>query len=62
MKPFDRYWRVHTTLPTRDLQPCRIIARGRLNSALVEFQDGYKCVTSRWNLRKLTTPEDPAKQ
>lgn len=33
-------------------QRCKVLARGRMNSALVEFEDGYRCVTSRNGLRK----------
>ena len=40
-------WRVKTRLPERYLTPCRVIVRGRMNSCLVEFEDGYKVVTSR---------------
>jgi hypothetical protein len=50
---FDRYWRVRKTLPARYGQACRILARGKLNSCLVEFEDGYKTVTSRWSVRKI---------
>jgi hypothetical protein len=28
-------------------QPCRVLARGKMNSCLVEFEDGYTMVTSR---------------
>ena len=28
-------------------QPCKVLARGTLNSCLVEFADGYQMVTSR---------------
>ena len=28
-------------------QPCRVLARGKMNSCLVEFPDGYRMVTSR---------------
>lgn len=31
---------------------CRVLARGRMNSILVEFEDGYKTVTSRWAVRE----------
>jgi hypothetical protein len=31
---------------------CRVVARGAMNSALVEFEDGYRTVTSRSGLRK----------
>ena len=33
-------------------QACRVICRGKMNSALVEFEDGFKMVTSRNALRK----------
>lgn len=31
---------------------CRILARGKMNSALIEFLDGYRVVTSRNGLRR----------
>ena len=49
---YPYYWRVSTRLPERKGQPCRVIARGRMNSFLVEFMDGYRVVTSRNYLRK----------
>ena len=33
-------------------QPCKVLARGTLNSCLVEFADGYQMVTSRNAIRK----------
>ena len=33
-------------------RPCRVIARGSLNSALVEFEDGRKFIISRNALRR----------
>ena len=33
-------------------QACRVIARGRMNSALVEFEDGFRAVVSRNALGK----------
>jgi hypothetical protein len=32
-------------------QYCRVLARGTMNSALIEFDDGYQVVTSRGGLR-----------
>jgi hypothetical protein len=32
--------------------PCRVLARGKMNSCLVEFEDGYQMVTSRNAIRK----------
>jgi len=31
--------------------PCRILLRGRMNSILVEFADGFKVVTSKHAVR-----------
>lgn len=33
-------------------QRCVVLARGTMNSCLVEFMDGFKAVTSRNALRK----------
>lgn len=33
---------------------CRVVARGSMNSALVEFEDGWRVVTSRGGLRKVS--------
>ena len=46
------WWR--KWLDERKGQPCRVLARGRLNSCLVEFADGFKVVTSRWAVRRKT--------
>jgi len=39
---------------SRKGQLCRMIARGAMNSALIEFEDGYLAVVSRNALRKVT--------
>ncbi len=31
---------------------CRVVARGEMNSAVIEFEDGYRVVTSRNGLRR----------
>lgn len=46
-------WRVRKWLPERFGQRCRVLAVGRLNSALVEFEDGWRCVTVRYFVRRL---------
>lgn len=33
-------------------QRCRVLARGRMNSALLEFEDGHRVVTSRSGVRR----------
>jgi hypothetical protein len=32
---------------------CRVLARGKMNSCLVEFTDGFKAITSRNAIKKL---------
>lgn len=58
--PMTHYWRVHTRLPERFGQPCRVLARGRRNTILVEFGDGWRVTTSRNYVRRLSgRPEPP---
>jgi hypothetical protein len=49
---FPYVCRVRTRLPERYGQHLRVLIRGGMNSALVEFADGFRCVTSRNYLRK----------
>jgi hypothetical protein len=49
------YWRA--CLPERKGQPCRVLARGRLNSCLVEFSDGYRVITSRHAVRRAASSQ-----
>ena len=52
------WWRVRKWLPDRYGQPCRVLARGSMNSAMVEFPDGYRTITNRWFLRRRRDDED----
>ena len=45
-------WRWKVRLPERFGQRCKVIARGKMNSVLVEFEDGYRVVASRFAVRK----------
>jgi hypothetical protein len=46
-------WRVRARLPDRFGQRCRVVVRGSMNSALVEFErDGFRVVTSRNYMRR----------
>lgn len=45
-------WRWKSILGERFGHPCRVVCTGKLNSALIEFADGYKIMTSRWAVRK----------
>lgn len=47
------YYRIRKWLPERFGQPCRVLARGKLNSCLIEFGDGVRYVTNRWSVRRL---------
>jgi hypothetical protein len=49
---FDRYWRIRATLPDRFGHRLAIIARGTMNSALVQFEDGTRHIVNRWAFRK----------
>jgi hypothetical protein len=49
---FPYVWRVRTRHPERFGQRCRVLVRSAMNSALVEFKDGFQTVTSRNYLRK----------
>lgn len=45
-------WRVKTKLPERFGQRCKVLARGKMNSCLVQFEDGFKVLTSRNYVRR----------
>lgn len=50
---FPLVWRVRTRFPERHGQACRILVRSRrMNSALVEFTDGFRVITSRNYVRR----------
>lgn len=50
--PFDRVWFWSRNLPHRKGAPCRIVARGAMNSICVEFEDGERVITSRYAVRR----------
>lgn len=39
-------------LGDRKGQRCRVLARGRMNSIAVEFEDGFRVITSRYAVRR----------
>ena len=48
------YWRIRRWLPDRYGQPCRVLVPwSRNGNVLIEFADGERVVTSRWNIRRL---------
>ena len=57
---YPMVWHWKKRLPERKGQRCRILARGTLNSVLVEFEDGWKVIASKWAVRPAPTPKaDP---
>jgi len=50
MNEYIWFWK--SRLSERKGQSCRVLARGNMNSILVEFEDGYKVITSRFAVRK----------
>ena len=52
MKSYPCYWNWLVKLGDRKNHPCKILARGKMNSILIEFTDGYRVVTSRNAVRR----------
>jgi hypothetical protein len=46
-------WRWRVNLPERHGTRCRVIARGKMNSVCVEFEDGVRHIVSRYAVRRL---------
>ena len=55
---FPYYWRVRTRLPWRFGKRCRVLARGKKNTALIEFTDGCRVTTSRNYIRKVAISDE----
>lgn len=52
-KDFPYIWFWRKKLPERKATPCRVLTRSkRMNSALIEFEDGYRVISSRNAIRK----------
>jgi hypothetical protein len=51
------YWRLKCRLPERKNQSCRILAAGKLNSIMIQFEDGVRYIVSRRSVRKLKGSE-----
>lgn len=55
--PYIYFWGPRLRVPglpvlDRKGQRCRVLARGRMNSAAIEFEDGYTAIVSRNALRR----------
>jgi hypothetical protein len=57
--PYVWFWRKF--LPERKGCLCRVLARGKKNAILVEFEDGYKVITMRYAAR-LNKPKKKKQQ
>uniref|UniRef100_A0A6H1ZCP7 Uncharacterized protein n=1 Tax=viral metagenome TaxID=1070528 RepID=A0A6H1ZCP7_9ZZZZ len=47
------FYRIKRWGSTRFGEPCRVLAGGRNGSILIEFEDGYRMVTTRHGVRRL---------
>lgn len=51
--PYRYAWRArYPRTLARQGQACRVLARGKMNSAVIEFEDGFRAVVSRNALRR----------
>jgi hypothetical protein len=54
--PYVFRWAKYLGMPVlggeRKGQPCRVLIRGKRNSCLIEFSDGFQATTSRNAIRK----------
>lgn len=53
-RPLDSGVRVEHPFSARVGHRCRVVARGRMNSILIEFEDGQRAVCSRNAVRRAT--------
>ena len=51
-RAYNQIWRVRVRLTERFGQRCRVLVYGRMNTCLVEFDDGFQVVTCRYYIRK----------
>lgn len=51
---YDYIWFWRKRLGDRKNHRCRVLAWGKMNSILVEFEDGFRVITSRYAVRKAT--------
>jgi hypothetical protein len=55
---WTHYWFWKKWLGDRKGDVCRVVARGALNSCLVEFRrDGFRVIASRYAVRKRIRPD-----
>jgi hypothetical protein len=54
--PYRYAWKNNTKRATLHDRACRVIARGAMNSIMIEFEDGQQEIVSR-NAIRLRSPE-----
>ena len=55
MGEMTHVWRWRVNLPERHGTGCRVLARGKMNSILIEFgSDGVRHIVSRYAVRRKT--------
>ena len=59
MEMMTHLWFWKAILGERKGQPCRVLCHGKLNSILVEFEDGFRVVTSRYAVRRIERLSNP---
>ena len=52
MNRYPYIWHWISRLPDRKGRRCAVVARGRMNSIMVEFEDGLRVITSRFAVRR----------
>jgi len=57
---YDHVWWWRSRLRERKGQRCRVLVRARrMNTILVEFEDGFRVVTSRYAVRRVAGKGEP---
>ncbi len=51
--PYYYAWGNNSKRVTLKDRPCRVVARGKMNSVLIEFENGQREVVSRYAIRKV---------
>jgi len=52
-------WHWRKRLPRYFGRACRLVAWGKSNCVVVEFEDGFRVLTSRYSIRRVSGPPDP---
>lgn len=50
---YEHYWRLNCRLPERKGKPCRVLAKGKMGTILIEFEDGVRYFVGWRTIRKI---------